>query len=428
MKTLWVEDSSDLLSINSILHYFSSVFNDQDIEALKKLNQQNTHFLRVKKVLENQLSNSLYIVSDLSTAYTTYFHKNLKFDLIVLDIKFPAGQNTELLARLKEEVFKRYEGTDDITQDKDRYSKFLQQIFTDDSFGIILFDLICEDLKNNHSLNEIKQKICFFSGNDKDCGKFEESIRVINHQRLCGVRENMKIGKDLFFRKSNDQAFIDFIKAGTSQFSVVLTKFFSSGYLYHLTHNEQLQITDNDIKTIQGMSFYGFLTEESKEIFNQFFKCQIGKEDFKDQFKMEKLLDKNFFTYLDSEEYGSLRMSFTNQYLEIDFILNLLCLIKSNIEKYTGIKEINSDLLKISVLKDQKQIGFLFKYHDVAIDWDRLEHGRLMKEFKKFLKYGPVTITNHGIILDVKSGKKREAAEADENTQIELIINADYRE
>ncbi|HPM01349.1 MAG TPA: hypothetical protein PK816_04245 [Candidatus Cloacimonadota bacterium] len=424
MRTLWVEDSSDLLSVDAILRYFGNLLSEQEAETLNVLSDQNTHFVKIKRYLENDLSNPIHIASDLSNAYKMIFENDIIFDLIVLDVKFPSGSDLSRIEKIKLKVFNRYEENDTKDINNPDFINFIDKVFTDDTNGIILFDLICEKYREFKNENELKQMICFFSGNDEDCVKFDQRLKLLNKDKMFGVRENMKFGKDLFYKKSNDSLFLEFVNSVTGRYSARLSSFFKSGLLHEITHGKV--ITDKDVIAIKNMPFFGFLSQASCNTFNRFFAKQIDNEDFKNQFRLVKLLEKDIFSFLSDNDYDKLYLDTANNYIELDLIHNIINSTISNIKKYSQIEKINQDIVKIFNSSDTdiryKSLNICFEYCDSEIKWENFINGKTIKLYQKFNKYGDIFIYNNGKKYNVKSSKLDSCDYFENQTKIEIIL------
>ncbi len=418
MKILWVEDSADLLEISAIKRYFSSFLNEQDRQRLESFN--DVHFFKLKKCLESELSNPIYIRSDLVSAFQVIFEQKTDFDLIVLDVKFPPGNNLELLEKIKKDVFMRYE---DIEKDKiilkDFYN-FINTIFTEDTHGIIMFDLIYNRLKESKSDNEIKQMICFFSGNDEDCVKFETRLQKLKKNKYNGVRESMKIGKGLFFKKSSDASFIEFVNAKATKFSIVLSSFFNSGILHSLTHGKLKSETDFD--KIKKMSFYSFLSSTSQKLFRDYFDEKIENDDFKDKFRLESILELELFQDLSDGEYDTLKAAFNNKYAETEDFKNIFNMIISNIVRHSH-QQFTGNMFNYCLNDKSESVSFIFSYSDNGFDFDRFQNGKTFKHFKELIKYGSIKISNNRKTLDICSEKYFDNDLDKDIIRIEIEIN-----
>jgi len=186
MRFLWVEDE---FSRELLLSLFSDYFYEGEIDKYKN-NSELIDYLRNEKKFVTIDCRASFI-----DAYKNIFESNEEYDLIILDVKFPIGNIEQNVVFYKKEI------EPIINQDKNMFYNLFKN---DDYRGFYLYNFVIKYYKDlfKWTLDNIKQNIFFFTGNDITPKKFEENLKKIN-EKTDFDSDAFKIAQNNFFRKEN---------------------------------------------------------------------------------------------------------------------------------------------------------------------------------------------------------------------------------
>ncbi len=213
MKILWVEDTNEHIE-EGILKYFGSFLykHEKDHIASLIVENQGSKYKTLKKYLSEKTCNRIHIESCLLNAYQQT--KKEVFDVIVLDVNFPFYSSHDPTDEEEKEIKdlqKHFISDDSIWSSR---KKEFEIIWNQQYAGFILFSLLWELYKKERcrTVRDIKNSICFFSGNGIDVNKFKEDINKVRFHCPLYDSDAFAEGQGNFFQKPDDEKFRQWIK------------------------------------------------------------------------------------------------------------------------------------------------------------------------------------------------------------------------